>query len=316
MDNLPPWTRILEDLRVAAVLKADDTRYFLGMNDRGNAAAAAILGMEDVPAQHLDDLIASEAFLAEVAIEGSGIERAAHRSYRLVSAPPALQDIDVSDERAEGTDWLSYFLSALPREAMGGLDHTGVYLSPDAPLQILLTGASATLAIAEVVQGILCDGQLEIGFSAQEIATLGGLDVRSVRNVMGPRGNKPIRTTAALGPRADYVEGDPLDALEWLAGRRGFSGYEISSDWVEQHLAQINTPTAVAAIPMVFAWAQGVTTATLAKRLSWPAERVSGWARSRDIRLADAAALAEAAGLDGTAYRALIERTSGAHNPQ
>ena len=308
MHSLPLWSKVLEHLRIAAVLKADDTRYFLGMTNRGNAAAAAILGMEDVPAQHLDDLIEAESFLADVNVEETGIELATRRCYQLVLDCPALQDIDVSEERTEGPDWLSYFLSALPREAMGGLDYTGIYLAPDAPLQVLLRGASAVLSLTEVVQDLILHDRLETGFAAQDIAALGGLDVRSVRNVMGPKGNKPIRTTVATNLRADYVEGDPLDTLEWLAGRRGFSGYEISASWVEGHLPQIDNPAAAAAIPAVFAWAQGVTTPTLAKRLCWPAERVSGWTRGKGVRPTEAVALAEAAGLDGPTYEALIER--------
>lgn len=53
------------------------------------------------------------------------------------------------------------------------------------------------------------------------IAYLGDVDLRTVRNAMGPRGDKPIRSTARpkpAGARSDLVYGNPLDAIEWLAG--------------------------------------------------------------------------------------------------
>jgi hypothetical protein len=207
-------------------------------------------------------------------------------------------------------EWLSYFLAALPREAMGGLDFTGIATDADAPLVSLLRNAEARLHLVEFVQGLFGDPRIGFGFTPGEIAILGGTDVRTVRNVMGPKGDKPIRSHGMGKERIgknDLVLGDPLDALEWLAGRRGFHPGRLSMDWVNEKLSEIQSFQAAAAIPGVIHWLNRSTTVDLAKSLGWPLDRLRKWIRAEECDSADAKLIAVASGLDPAKYRFLIE---------
>jgi hypothetical protein len=278
------------------------------MGQRGDAAAAAILGVDEVPDHQLDDLIKHQEFLDNVSIEGTQFESCARRCFDLVTVLRPIEEIDVEDEEAEGTQWLSYFLSFMPSEAMGGSDFTGTFHNPDAPLVVLLGMAQARLALAEYVQRLISQGDARVGFSPKEIAYLGDVDVRTVRNAMGPKGDKPIRTDTRPGRRSDFVWGDPLDAIEWLAGRRGFHPGRLSPEWLNQHLSQVHTKKAAAALPGLVSWINRTTTEQLASLLDWQTEAVRAWTRGEITDRRHASRIASAAGLDGSAYQALIDR--------
>lgn len=314
MVQLPAWNAIEEDLRVGLVLVADACRYMAGMGKRGDAAASAILGIKNVPKQHLDDLIRDREFLSKVKISDTSFAACTRRCFDLVTVLGPIEQIDVDDEKVEGTQWLSYFLSFMPREAQGGWDYTGTFQCSDAPLVILLGMAEARLALAEYVQNFVRESDSGTGFTPKEIAFLGDVDVRTVRNAMGPKGDKPIRSNAkpkADEARSDLVLGDPLDALEWLAGRRGFHPGRLSPEWVNQHLAGVKSRDAAAALPGLVAWLNQITTEQLASSLGWPADRVREWTRAHTMDVNTAEQVAAAAGLDVTAYRDLIARVAG-----
>lgn len=270
------WIVVEEQLRIALVLTADATRYLIGMGVRGDQAAAAILGMKDVPNTHLDDLIGDPVFLNSIVTKGTELEAAARRCFDIVTVRHPLETIDVQHEREEVTEWLSYFLAALPREAMGGWDYTAVS-HPDAPLVKLLRKAEARINLAEFVQEAIGFGSLRHGFVAADIAALADAEVRTVRNVMGPKGDKPILTRPTVEGRSskdDYVWGDPLDTLEWLSGRRGFNPGRLSVEWVNERLLRIPTFEAAAAMPGIVSWVNCVTSQDLAARLRWPPDQL------------------------------------------
>ncbi len=311
MPTLPNWSAIEEDVRIGLVLAADACRYMVGMGARGDRAAGAILGIAEVPAEHLDDCIEDPGFLRSVAVSDTAFSLVARRCFDLVTILQPIEEIAVEDERAEGADWLSFFLSFMPRRAMGGLDYTGVFHHPDAPLVILRDMAEARLALAEYVQNLVRLGQSSIGFTPRQIAFLGDVDLRTVRNAMGPKGDKPIRSNARPKPsgvRSDLVFGDPLDAIEWLAGRRGFHAGRLTPGWVDRHLAGVTSLQAAAALPGLVAWLNRTTTEELAANLGWPVGRARDWTRGRGLDAAQASDIGAAAGLDGGAYRDLMQR--------
>lgn len=314
MATLPTWTTIEKDLRIGLVLVADGCRYLVGTGERGNAAAAAILGIKEVPAEQLDDLVEDPQFLSAVAVSETQFAASSRRCFDLVTILRPLEEVDVDEEKAEGTNWLSYFLSFVPRQAMGGLDYTGSFHHPEAPLVILLGMAEARIALAESVQTLVRQGESGIGFTPKEIAFLGDVDLRTVRNAMGPKGDKPIRSTARpkpTGVRSDLVFGDPLDAIEWLAGRRGFHAGRLSPEWVNGFLENIPSLQAAAALPGLLAWLNRTTTEELAGKVGWPIERVRGWTRGRGLDAAQAVKIGAAVGLDRAAYREAIKRLTG-----
>jgi hypothetical protein len=294
---------------------ADATRYMLGCGDRGDRAASALLGRSDVQSIHLDDLIQNDEFLASIVLTDTGLLAAAKHCFDFVTVRAPIEMIQIDEVRVEGVEWLSYFLSVLPREAMGGWDYTGIATNPDAPLVSLLRHAEARLQLAEFVQGLFTEKGTGIGFTPGEIAVLAGTDVRTVRNVMGPKGDKPIRSHGLGKERSgknDLVHGDPLDALEWLAGRRAFHPGRLSTNWVNEKLSEVRSAQAAAAIPGVIIWLNRSTTKDFAKSLNWPLDRLRKWLRAEGINPADAKSIAVASGLDPTNYSSLIAQTFAA----
>jgi hypothetical protein len=54
--------------------------------------------------------------------------------------------------------------------------------------------AQARISLAEFVQDLVLRGSLGSGFTARQISYLARVDLRTVRNAMGPKGDRPIRT--------------------------------------------------------------------------------------------------------------------------
>jgi hypothetical protein len=314
MRTLPPWDRFETDLRIALVVVADACRYMLDMNDRGSKAAAAILGMRQVPDGQLDDLI-EQGFLDSVVLTNTTLYSAARRCFEFVATSHDLNKIDVEMEEIEGARWLSYFCSLIPGMALGGRDYSGLFHHPDAPIPTLANAAFAKLALVEFVQGLLNRDMIGLGFTPRNIAELGDLDVRSVRNAMGPKGNRPIRTLKEGGRAADgsdFVEGDPLDSLEWLAGRRGFDVGRIPSDWVNDAMTRIADKRIAAALPGVVAWVNRRTTEKVAKESGLEVHVAKAWMRGKITEVGIAGRIADASGIDRKGYEKLIRRVFAA----
>lgn len=139
---------------------------------------------------------------------------------------------------------------------------------------------------------------------------MGDVGLRTVRNVFGPKGNKPIlsNNVASKGFRSDLVWGDPLDCLDWLAGRRGFHQGRLSPEWVSEKIPDIPTLEAAAALPGIVAWLGQKTSYELANELGWDISQIRAWTRAESVPPDKAGAVAKAAGVDPVRYSELICR--------
>ncbi|WP_156389064.1 hypothetical protein [Mesorhizobium sp. Root695] len=329
----PPWSAIETDIRTVMALAADVCRNMIGLrhpSGRGDAAAAAFLGMETLDG--VDGFVVEEIyhsfvrrpdskFLAKIDIERTQFADAARRCYDLVTNKGPIEHIRYDDDRDDGLHWLWYFLSAIPGDSYGtgAFDYSDLKHDPDSNLRLLHDLTSARLTLAEYVDDLTkADTSWEewrstCVFTPRDISLLGDVNIRTVRNVMGPKGNKPIRTETMGGKasRSDLVWGDALDSLEWLAGRRGFQPGPLSPQWVDGRVPEIGSLRALAAVPGVVAWINRTTTDELAAKLQWPSEKVRSWTRGKDIDPEQAQAISAAAGLDGKAYASGIKSLLG-----
>lgn len=321
MKSPPAWTDVERDIRIAMALAADVVRNMIGMRDpngRGDAAAAAFLGLPNLRGIH--GFLVEETydsferrpnveFLAKIDIDDTLFARAARRCFDLVAMRGPIEEIDFANDRDDGLHPLWYFLSAIPTDSYGSdADYSGIAQDPDSNLRLLHDLASARLTLAEYVddltRGYWPEWQSTCVFTPRDISLLGDVNIRTVRNVMGPKGNKPIRTETMGGKasRPDLVWGDALDCIEWLAGRRGFQPGPLSPQWVDRRVSEVGSLRALGALPGIVAWINRTTTEDLAARLQWSPERVRNWTRGINMETDHARAIAAAAGLDGVAY--------------
>ena len=324
MKSPPSWPEVERDIRIAMTLAADVVRNMIGMRDpsgRGDAAAAALLGLPDLSG--INGFIVEETydsfegrynaeFLGKIPIAGTEFAKAARRCYDLVATRGPIEDLDYENDRQDGLHWLWYFLSAITTDSYGSdADYSGIARDPDSNLRLLHDLASARLDLAEYIDELTQATETwekmfwpKYLFTARDIALLGDVSIRTVRNAMGPKGNKPIRTETIGGKasRPDYVWGDALDCIEWLAGRRGFQPGPLSPQWVDRRIPEVGSLRALGALPGVVGWINRTTTEDLAARLRWPTERFRNWTRGIDMEVNYARTIASAVGLDGAAY--------------
>jgi hypothetical protein len=305
--NVPAWSEIEHDTRLGLVLLADACRHMVRSEDRDNAVGAAMLGIKDLPDEALDVLIKDREFLSSVSIADTHLAACVRHCFDVITVLRPLEEVDLEAERAEGTAWLSYYLSLIPRETIGGVDYSGKFHLPGAPLVTILEMAQARVKLAEYVQNLVLTNNSGFGFTPNEISRLGRVDIRTVRNAMGPKGDSPIRTVRPR-TRNDTVWGDPLDTSEWLAGRRGFQPGGLSAEWVSRNFDNIKSFETAAALPGLVTWLNGQSTDELATSLGWQVDRIRDWTRGRAVSPDFAEELAAATGLDRVSYRKLIER--------
>ncbi|MGR3527098.1 MAG: hypothetical protein ACU0CT_13970 [Paracoccaceae bacterium] len=308
MKNSASWTEIESSLQLGLVLVADLCELILG-EERGRLAAKEIIGFDAGGGVFRDDLAANNrVFLKRVKIDGTQIEHSARRCFRLVAEGTALHKIDVHEIKGDATEWLEYFLKSVPRVAMGGQDMTSDIHDSDSPLPSLLSAAEATLELASFVQNLPRakdeDELVQAGFSIKSIAALAQLDIRSVRNEAGPRGKKPLKTTGT----GSAVSCDPLKALEWLAGRRGFNPGYVAPDWMNSQFHLVRSRAVAHAIPGVVGWVNKMQTVEIAGKSGMSAEEVRNWIYNSSGDASFAKRIADTVGLDGFAYEQMVER--------
>lgn len=308
MKGYTHWVEVESDLQLGLVLLAEFCDMILNGN-RGHVAANAIMGFE-ADSEVLNDALASNDrhFIRRVKINDTQIEHAVRRCFRMVTEGSALHEIDVGEVKGDATEWLSYFLSTVPSEAMGAADFSSEIHGVDKPLPSLLSAAEARLELAEFVQNLAkfqdSHDLAQAGFSIKTIAALSGLDVRTVRNEAGPGGNRPLKTEG----KGSTVTCHPLNSLEWLSGRRGFQVGYVGTDWMNEQFQFIKSRHAAYAIPGVVGWINKMPTKDIASRADLTEKDVRDWIYGFNDDSKNAAMIAEAVGLNSDAYESLIER--------
>ena len=312
------WQEIEADVKLGVFLMTVAAQSLLldhhpAAGQFGKAALGAKFDPKQIAAGQADDL----EHLADFDVAGTRFYQVARACFDLVHGKTPLDEIETQDFEAETLNWLGYFLQAIPHDeyatTLGGYSHRLLERrdkGDEYPLPGLHLAAAAKINLAEYLQSFPRNREYEIGFAPFEIAALAGMSISSVRNFVGPAGKKPIRSMPSEDTRGVY--GDPLDTLEWLAGRRNFDPGPLSSRWLEQAAERAENPEDAGAVLGIYAWVNRVTTETLAERSGVPLEAVKAWTRGDITSPDDAAPLAEAAGIDPEFYIDLVARCGGA----
>lgn len=314
------WTDFEMDIKLSMLLVADGMMNILGHGPRSVLAAETFLGIRFPPG--FSGFIVSEAtetwgssdpsdIMASLQIEGTQLHRCVRRAYDLLTELRPLGDVKYQDERDESIDWLGYFLTAVPTDSYGtGDDYSGIVRDPLRPLPRLYNLGVAYLSLVEFVQGARGAssswGEIFdlIVFTADDLALLADVDVRSVRNAMGPTGSKPIRSFRALPTDRDEdrAYADPVDAIDWLSGRRSFMCGRLEAAWVDAGIGETQSLRALCALAGMMFWLNGSTTEKMAEMLGWEPSRARAWTRGRGVDVGSAFQVARAAGLDAEAF--------------
>ncbi|QQR39008.1 hypothetical protein [Devosia rhizoryzae] len=312
------WDDIEKDVKLGSFLITVAAQSLVG--DRtvvskgiGKAALGSAYDPTRSAASQADELSDIEQFDAK----DTHFWKTAKACFDFVHDETPLDKIDTGDFQSDTLNWMTYFLSAIPRDsyATSLSEYANRFQErrdrgDEAPLPGLHLAAAAKANLADYLQSFPRNSKLELGFAPFEIAALAGMNISSVRNFVGPGGTKPIRSMPSelkLG-----VYGDPLDTLEWLAGRRNFNAGSLSADWPTWAAERANTIDDVGALLGIYAWTNRITTDVLAQRSGLPVEVIKKWTRGDIGTIDDAAALAGAAGIDPDIYTDLVVRHSGA----
>lgn len=315
------WSDFETDMKLAMLLVADGMMNMLGHSPRAVHAAETFLGIKFpegfnggfiiYEASEMWGRADPEAFMASLKIDDTHLHRCVARSYRLLTELRPLSGVEVQDERDEAVDWVRYFLSSIPTDSYGaGDDYSGLVFDRSRPLPRLCNLADAYLSLVEFVQRAVGSGtgwgesSDMIVFTADDLALLADVDVRSVRNAMGPSGAKPIRSFRALpgDTDEDRAYADPVDAIEWLSGRRGFVCGRLDAAWIDRDVGATGSLKALCALAGMMFWLNGSTTEKMAETLGWDHARTRDWTRGVGVDAASAFEVATAAGLDAHAF--------------
>ncbi|MCV9961955.1 hypothetical protein OIU34_08575 [Pararhizobium sp. BT-229] len=322
MRELQAWPDYEKDMRLAMLLVADGMMNILGDTPNAAKAAEAFLGI-DLPSSVSGLLVSMvtdpwvDAVLSTIAIEHTHLYRTVLRAHRLLSELRPVHEVEHQDERDESLDWVGYFLTVVPTDSYGtGDDFSDIVQNPSSPLPFLHRAGTAYLDLIEFVQGTVGshpawnDSSDMIVFTADDLALLADVDVRSVRNAMGPTGSKPIRSFKAFPTDGDdeRAYADPVDAIDWLSGRRGFKCGPLDAEWVDAGISSTGSLTALGALSGMMFWLNGQTTEKMAENLNWEVEQTRAWTRGKGMDAFSAKRVAEAAGLNPKAYSKQIAK--------
>jgi hypothetical protein len=316
MKQLQPWPVFVKDMKIAMILVADGMMNMLGRSDRARNAAEAFLGIR-IPST-MSGFLVSEAtdewgdpdgFLSSIDINYTHFYGTVLRAYTLLTNLAPIHEVRFQDDRDEALDWVGYFLTTVPTDSYGtGDDFSGIVQDPNRPLPLLHRAGYAYLSLVEFVHRILGSSAHwgesidRIVFNADDLALLADVDIRSVRNAMGPTGSKAIRSFKALATDGDErAYADPVDALDWLSGRRGFRCGSLDAGWVNSEIPKTGSIEALGAAAGMMFWLNGSTTDEMAVRLGWDIARARAWTRGQ-VDLFSAKRVATAAGLDPDIY--------------
>lgn len=311
------WNDIENDLKLGVFLITVAAQSLVG--DRSPTSAnmgRAAFGKAYDPTRSAAEQVDCLEDLQRFDVSGTLFWKVARACFDFVHGQTPLEKLDTGDFQSDTLNMMTYFLSAIPGDSY--VTFLGVHVDrfrerrdrgDEAPLPGLQLAAAAKANLANYLQGFPSDPEFDLGFAPFEIAALAGMNISSVRNFVGPGGTKPIRSMPSELKIGVY--GDPLDTLEWLAGRRNFNAGTLSADWPVWAAERANTIEDVGALLGIYAWTNRITTDDLANRSGLPKETVRNWTRGDIASIDDAIALASAAGIDPDFYADLVAHHAG-----
>lgn len=226
--NIPEYSALTADLRGALVSKAEDL-YLLVGEPRADELVRGFTGVPGVTGLPSDWFADSEQLdqidVTALAIWGHIEAMRAILEERALCADPRRGLLDAETIEQEHLDLIEAFLSGLPTVALGGWDWTGT-ARKGAIYDLLMLGKAWHRLVSAIDLGTSGGFDYDL-ISGPDLALIAGIEVRSLRNLIGP--TKPIRTTEGytnpkerrLSPRA-FSSVNRFDALNWLLNRRNF----------------------------------------------------------------------------------------------
>lgn len=226
------------NLRQCLLLKADDLFFTLG-NPLGAEMRDRFLG---ISVEGLADENLSDDEIAAIDLDRFEIARHIRLLHAMLQRRKlSLHDTNVPNTESahnDALDLLEHFLSSLPTVALGGLDLTGAGFAEVRKVNDL---ARAWLSLIEFIESAFssCNSAM---LTANDVAILSGIDVRTLRNLCGP--GKTLRTSTVEETRRNtsgapiFVYLNGFDVLNWLRSRRDFRIATIDPEWIKSKLSQ------------------------------------------------------------------------------
>lgn len=303
-------TDIEIDLRTALALKSDDIYFTLG-GAEGRRLRAEYLGVEvfeglasDIFAE-LSELLHIDLGRFEIASHIQALNEMI--STGSLGLGERLGTPDPDTVRQHALDFVEHFLLSLPAVALGGLDSTSVR---NGCLRRFYDCCSAWADLLVAIEVIFADDPDLYRLKVSDLALLSGVEVRSMRNRVGP--DKLIRTSGqrshrenALG-EASFVGVNTFDALDWLTARRDFQINQLSVSWALQRMKEATQRETLGRAVIVTALINVGPLSAIAHRLKWTEQKVKLWAEQGPTDSDDdARELATLVGVDPDIYAAL-----------
>jgi hypothetical protein len=247
--EIPSLFELKTAFRNALVVNAETLYLLSGTEGLGRELATLYLG-RDV------DGLPSDEYLADSSLRVIDIDR--HAIWQVIAGLHRMLDerrmamtsgtIDVDDIRNDMLNFLELFLASIPNVALGAWDGTGVRAGCLASLFEL---ASAWLRLGEDIEEALSGDSSFINLRPADLALLGNMNERSLRNLVGPknriRTHEGSKASAARKSKSSvqsraFVAVDLVDALDWLGSRKGFAIEPLSPKFVVDRVREIEDP--------------------------------------------------------------------------
>jgi hypothetical protein len=233
--QIPTLEELKADLQNALVINSEGL-FLLAGGKLGGGLAANYLGVDDI--QDLpSDLFTAESHFQMIDVSRhyiwTCIEKLHHTlDARIFAETPGA--IEIEELEQEYLVFLELFLSSIPNVALGGWDGTSVR---SGHLMTLFKLSSAWFRLGSDIHSALKGDWEERELQVSDLAILGGISERSIRNQIGK--NKPIRsddiegkiTRKPLEGRA-FVAPNLFDALDWLQKRESFNINQLSHAFI------------------------------------------------------------------------------------
>ncbi len=247
--EIPSLYELKTAFRNALVVNAETLYLLSGMEGLGRELATLYLG------RPVDDL-PSDEYLANSSLQAIDIDR--HAIWQKIAGLHHMLDerrmamrsgtIDAEFIQQEMLHFLELFLASIPNVALGAWDGTGVRAGCLASLFEL---ASAWLRLAEDIDDALAGASGFINLRPADLALLGGMNERSMRNLIGPnnrirtlqgsKGSAARKSKSSVQSRA-FVAVNLVDALDWLGSRKGFAIEPLTPKFIVEHVGEIQDP--------------------------------------------------------------------------